>query len=112
MSRLVAVVHWLEESFNRLGVPRSYGGAIAYNFYGPPRLTLDFDVLAVVPDLKAHAFVGALSAAACLHDDLDPTRVDSSRGPIVGGARQVHWLFPVIALSRDNWKKLFKTWSH
>jgi hypothetical protein len=54
---LVDVIHWLEGTFDRLGLRRSYRGAIAYNYYGPPRLTQDVDVLVLIPDLKAPAFV-------------------------------------------------------
>jgi hypothetical protein len=49
---LIDVIHWLEDVFERLQLQRSYGGAIAYNYYAPPRLTQDVDVLALVPDTK------------------------------------------------------------
>src|SRR5437773_4230778 len=49
---LIDVIHWLEDVFDRLQLQRSYGGAVAYNYYGPPRLTQDVDVLAVIPDTK------------------------------------------------------------
>lgn len=62
LAGLVDVIHWLEEVFDRLGLRRSCGGAIAYNYYGPPRLTQDVDVLALVPDIKAPAFVEELLA--------------------------------------------------
>ena len=52
LSGLIDVIHWLEEVFERLQLRRSYGGAIAYNYYAPPRLTQDVDVLALVPDSK------------------------------------------------------------
>jgi hypothetical protein len=73
---LVDVVHWLEGVFDRLQLRRSYGGAIAYNYYGPPRLTQDVDVLTLVPDTKAPALVEELSAAGCLHGEVDPKPVE------------------------------------
>ncbi|HLQ37459.1 MAG TPA: hypothetical protein VK348_06645 [Planctomycetota bacterium] len=73
---LVQVIHRLEELFDGLGLDRSYGGAIAYNYYGPPRLTQDVDVLVVVPDLKAPALVDALAGAGFRHGDLDSRPVE------------------------------------
>jgi hypothetical protein len=65
LAGLIDVIHWLEDVFNRLQLQRSYGGAVAYNYYGPPRLTQDVDVLAVIPDTKVPEFVEELSRAAC-----------------------------------------------
>jgi hypothetical protein len=73
---LVDVIHWLEDVFDRLQLRRSYGGAIAYNYYGPPRLTADVDVLVLVPDIKAPALVEAFAARGCLHGDADPRPVE------------------------------------
>jgi hypothetical protein len=39
------VIVWLEHLFSRHGVDRSYGGAIARNFYAAPRFTKDIDIL-------------------------------------------------------------------
>lgn len=69
---LVEVILWLEDLFDRLGLDRSYGGAIAYNFYGPPRLTQDVDVLVLLPDLKIPSFVEALATEGCLHGEDEP----------------------------------------
>jgi hypothetical protein len=33
---LVETIHGLEDIFDRCGLRRSYGGAIAYAYYGPP----------------------------------------------------------------------------
>jgi hypothetical protein len=52
LAGLVDVIHWLEDVFERLQLRRSYRGAIAYNYYAPPRLTQDVDVLVLVPDIK------------------------------------------------------------
>src|SRR5437870_328384 len=72
---LVDVIHWLEGVFARLGIRRSYGGAVAYNYYGPPRLTQDMDVLAELSALKIPAFVEELAASDCLHGDPTPQPV-------------------------------------
>jgi hypothetical protein len=73
---LIDVIHWLEGVFVRLGVQHSYGGAVAYNYYGPPRLTQDIDVLAQLPSLKIPAFVEELAASDCLHGELSPHPVE------------------------------------
>jgi hypothetical protein len=72
LAALIDVLHWLEGVFDRLQLERSYGGAVAYNYYGPPRLTRDIDVLALVPDLKAPSLVEALASAGCLHGARNP----------------------------------------
>jgi hypothetical protein len=73
---LIDVIHWLEDVFGRLDLQRSYGGAVAYNYYGPPRLTQDVDVLAVVPDTKVPPLVDELSRAGCRHLTPDPRPVE------------------------------------
>lgn len=62
---LVDVIHWLENVFERLQLQRSYGDAIAYNYYGPPRFTQD--VLALVSDTKVPELVEEFSSAGCRH---------------------------------------------
>jgi hypothetical protein len=76
LAGLIDVIHWLEEVFARLQVRRSYGGAIAYNYYAPPRLTQDVDVLALVPDMKIPALLHEFSAAGCRHLNPDPRPVE------------------------------------
>ncbi|MBI2932193.1 MAG: hypothetical protein HYY16_11125 [Planctomycetes bacterium] len=76
LAGLVDTIHWLEDVLEKLQLRRSYGGAIAYNYYGPPRLTQDVDVLVLVPDMKAAAFVEALAAAGCRHGDRDPQPIE------------------------------------
>lgn len=73
---LVDVIHWLEDILDRLQLRRSYGGAIAYNYYGPPRLTVDVDILVLVPDLKAPALVESFAAQGCQHGDRNPRPVE------------------------------------
>ena len=65
MHGLVDVIHRLEDHFEALGIRRSYGGAIAYNFFGPPRFTQDIDVLVLASDLKIPGLVEALAAEGC-----------------------------------------------
>jgi hypothetical protein len=67
LAGLIDVIHWLEGIFERLQLNRSYGGAIAYNYYGPPRLTQDVDVLAVIPDIGIPRFLDELRLAGCQH---------------------------------------------
>lgn len=93
--RLVDVIHWLEDVFNRVGLRRSYGGAIAYNYHGPPRLTRDVDVLVLIPDTKVPTLVEALSAAGCLLGDVDPRPLDlpSVLAEFRGKARMATFLY-------------------
>lgn len=73
---LVEVVHWLEDLFDRHGLRRSYGGALAYNYYGPPRLTQDIDLLALVPDMKLPPLLDDFAQAGCSHGDTEPRPID------------------------------------
>lgn len=75
-SGLVGTIHWLEDAFEKLKLSRSYGGAIAYNYYGPPRLTQDVDVLALIPGVKSPALFEALREGGCLLGDADPRPLD------------------------------------
>ena len=77
LAGLVGTIHWLEDVFDRVGLRRSYGGAIAYNYYGPPRLTQDVDVLALIPDIRSSALFEALAAGGCRYGDAEPTAMDS-----------------------------------
>lgn len=73
---LIGVIHWLEEVFETVGLRRSYGGAIAYNYHGPPRLTQDVDVLVLVPDIKVPALVDELCRAGCLYGQRSPGPIE------------------------------------
>lgn len=73
---LVDVIHWLEGLFDRHSIRRSYGGAIAYNYYGPPRLTQDVDLLVLLPDLKIPVLLDEMSASGCLYGDDVPRPID------------------------------------
>jgi hypothetical protein len=59
---LIDLIHRLEDCFDQLRLKRSYGGAIAYNFHGPPRFTQDIDILVVAEATKTPAFVEGLSS--------------------------------------------------
>lgn len=67
LAGLIDVIHWLESVFERLQLQRSYGGAVAYNYYGPPRLTQDVHVLVLVPDTKVPELLHEFSSAGCQH---------------------------------------------
>jgi hypothetical protein len=76
LAGLIDVIHWLEDVFERLQLRRSYGGAIAYNYYAPPRLTQDVDVLVLVPDIKVPELVDEFSSAGCRHLNPDSRPLD------------------------------------
>lgn len=71
-SGLIDAIHRLERIFDRVKIDRSYGGAIALNYYAPPRFTQDIDLLLLVPDLKLPELVEDLSRAGCKHGLHDP----------------------------------------
>jgi hypothetical protein len=76
LAGLIDVIHWLEDVFGGLELRRSYGGAIAYNYYAPPRLTQDVDVLALVPDTKIPELLDKFSSAGCQHLNPDARPVE------------------------------------
>ena len=106
LSGLVDVIHWLEDIFELLELSRSYGGAISYNYYGPPRLTQDVDVLVLVPDLKAPALVAELASAGCQHGDRDPRPVELR--PVLDDLRSKAHL--AVFLYRGIRIELFAPW--
>jgi hypothetical protein len=73
---LVEVIHRLEDLLGGLGLQRSYGGAIAYNFYGPPRFTHDVDLLLLVPDTRIPAMLEGLHAAGFRYGDKAASPID------------------------------------
>jgi hypothetical protein len=60
---LIDLVAWLEDLFESHGVRRSYGGAIARNFYAIPRLTRVIDVLVLASQLQFPSLVEELRKA-------------------------------------------------
>ncbi len=70
---IVDVVLWLEDLFDRHRVDRSYGGAIARNFFAEPRLTRDVDLLVLVSQTQVPFLVEDLvdAGASALEVDED-----------------------------------------
>jgi hypothetical protein len=62
---LIDLIHELEQVFDRLSIDRSYGGAIACNYYAPPRFTQDVDVLILAPATRMPGLVEELSSIGC-----------------------------------------------
>jgi hypothetical protein len=89
---LVEVVHPLEVLFDRHDIRRSYGGAIARNFYAPPRLTRDIDVLALVSQLRLPALVQDLISAGWLAVFKDGTTGSLDFGPVLRDLRSKGWM--------------------
>lgn len=73
---LIATVHEFEGLLDHVGLRRSYGGAIAYNYYGPERFTHDVDVLVLIPDLKAPALVEELRKHGAVRSEQDSLPVE------------------------------------
>lgn len=68
---IVEVVLWLEDLFDRHQVLRSYGGAIARNFFAAPRLTHDVDLLVLVSEAETPSLVEDMVAAGASALDVD-----------------------------------------
>lgn len=71
MKTIVEVVLWLEDLFDRHRVDRSYGGAIARNFFAEPRLTRDVDLLVLVSQAQIPSLVEDLVGAGALALEID-----------------------------------------
>jgi hypothetical protein len=84
---LVDVIHWLEDVFDRQRVRRSYGGAIAYNYYGPARFTEDVDVLVLLPRTAVPALVDALAGGGCTRDPSGPLELPPILADLDGTSR-------------------------
>jgi hypothetical protein len=61
--KIIEVVLWLEDLFDRHRVVRSYGGAIARNFFAEPRMTRDVDLLVLISEVEIPSVVQDLVAA-------------------------------------------------
>lgn len=103
---IVDVVHWIEEIFEDVRLRRSYGGALAYNFYAPPRLTVGVDVLVVVPALKAPSFIEQLRHAGCLHGEVNPRPIELRA--VLDDLRRT--ATPAVFLHRGTRLELFTPW--
>ena len=68
---LVQVIHLLEDVLTAAQLEHSYGGAIAYNYFGPPRLTQDIDVLVLVPDTRLPGLLESMAAAGFVSGSAD-----------------------------------------
>jgi hypothetical protein len=79
---LVEVLLWLEDLFDRHGIERSYGGAFARNFYAPPRLTKDIDLLVLMSQVKIPGLVEDLRTAGVRRIRTDETTGDEERIPL------------------------------
>lgn len=76
LSGLVGVIHTLEDPLTQIGLRRSYGRAIAYNYHGPPRLTQDANVLVLIPDVQAPALLDQLRDRGAGQGDAEPGPLD------------------------------------
>jgi hypothetical protein len=68
MRQLIRLIENLADAFDRLGLAYAVGGAIANNYWGIVRATVDVDCLVAIPGLKYQSFVDeldALGVAAC-----------------------------------------------
>jgi hypothetical protein len=61
MRELIGLIENLADAFDRLGLEYAFGGALANNYWGIVRTTVDADCLAAIPALKYQALVDELS---------------------------------------------------
>ena len=62
MRQLIRLIEDLAEAFDRLGLPYAVGGALANNYWGIIRATVDADCLVAVPPPKYQRLVDELTA--------------------------------------------------
>jgi len=79
---IVEVVLWLEDLFDRHRIDRSYGGAIARNFFAEPRLTRDVDLLVLVSQTQVPALVKDLVDAGASALEVDEEAGTELRRPL------------------------------
>jgi hypothetical protein len=79
---LVEVLLWLEDLFERHGIERSYGGALARNFYAPPRFTRDIDLLVLMSQVKIPGLVEDLRTAGTRRIRTDESTGEEERVPL------------------------------
>jgi len=69
MRELIRLIEDLADAFDRLGLKYAVGGALANNYWGIVRTTVDADCLVAIPALKYQALIDELSAlGATLRD--------------------------------------------
>jgi hypothetical protein len=62
MRQLIRLIEDLADAFDRLGLAYAVGGAIANNYWGIVRATVDADCLVAIPALKYQSLVDELAA--------------------------------------------------
>jgi hypothetical protein len=62
MRQLIGLIEDLADAFDRLGLAYAVGGAIANNYWGIVRATVDVDCLVAIPALQYQNFVDELTA--------------------------------------------------
>jgi hypothetical protein len=70
MLQIVPLIKDLADAFGRLRLPCAFGGALANNYWGIVRTTLDVDCLVSIPALKYQALADALNGLGCQMRDL------------------------------------------
>jgi hypothetical protein len=65
MQQLVPLITDLAEVFQRLELRYAFGGALANNYWGIVRTTVDVDCLVLIPALKYQALADELTAIGC-----------------------------------------------
>ena len=90
--RLIEGVHSLSEQLAGCAIPHAFGGAIAYGFYGTPRMTNDFDINVFLPE----------AAARKVFDCLEPLGVASGaeamREVAANGQVRLNWQGTMVGL--------------
>ena len=86
---VIDAVHTLDQLLERHGVRRAWGGPLAYERHGPPRVVQALDVLALLPALKIPAVVDDLAGLGWRllgqGEDLEPRPLELE--PVLAGLR-------------------------
>ena len=65
MRQLITLTEDLADAFDRIELSYAFGGALANNYWGIVRTTVDVDCLVAIPALKYQQFADELAAIGC-----------------------------------------------
>src|SRR5688572_23463275 len=75
-NELIDGIHALSSRLRECGIPHAFGGAIAYGFYGTPRMTRDYDINVFLPESSAPAVLECLATIGVESNDESVRTID------------------------------------
>ncbi len=78
---LIEGIHSLSSCLRECDIPHAFGGAIAYGFYGTPRMTNDYDINVFLPESSAPRVFACLAVLG-VESDTESLRTVESSGQV------------------------------